>query len=91
MSFDITSQICLAVFGITAIFLLGTKGKWRKYGYIAGMLSQPFWFYQMIKTEQWGILVLCIFYFISWCLGIYNYWIKKDKNGLEDNNGSNNK
>ena len=87
---DILIQTCLAIFGISAIFLLGTKGKWRRYGYIAGMLSQPFWFYTMIKTKQWGIFILCIFYFLSWCLGIYNYWIKKDKNkdenGLDSNN-----
>lgn len=71
------SQFLIGIFGVTAILLVGRKDKWQKWGYIVGLLGQPFWFYSAIINEQWGIVVLCIFYLYSWGQGAYNHWIKK--------------
>lgn len=74
------SQIAIMILGASAIWLVGRKESWKRWGYILGMLSQPFWFYTAYTNEQWGILIMCIFYTYSWGSGIYNYWIKIDRN-----------
>lgn len=70
------SQILIGILGVTAILLVGRKDKWQRWGYIVGLIGQPFWFYSAYANEQWGIFVLSLFYTYSWGQGVYNYWIK---------------
>jgi hypothetical protein len=73
---DIT-QIGIVFFGPLAIFLVSCKEeKTRRWGYVCGCLSQPFWFWTAIINEQWGILILSFFYAFSWMRGVWNFWIK---------------
>ena len=72
------SQIGIMLFGCSAVWLVGRKEHWRRWGYIAGLLGQPFWFYTTIQAEQWGIVILCFWYTYAWAQGAYNFWIKKD-------------
>lgn len=72
------SQIFIMVFGASAIWFVGRKEKWKRWGYIFGIISQPFWFYTSYTNEQWGILIMSLFYTYSWIQGIYNYWIISD-------------
>lgn len=39
---DAVSQVAIFIFGVGAIILLAKKSKW---GFVAGLLSQPFWYY----------------------------------------------
>lgn len=71
------SQIGIFVFGVSAIWLVGRKEWWRKFGYIAGLCGQPFWIYTAIITENYGLGAMCLFYTYSWAQGFYNHWIKK--------------
>lgn len=73
-------QICIIIFGASAIWLVSRRERWSRWGYIAGLLSQPFWFWTTIKHEQWGVLALAVWYTYSWMQGVYNYWIRKDNN-----------
>ena len=72
------NQVIIVIFGAAAIFLVGRKEKWSRWGYIMGMLSQPFWLIESFKNEQWGFFILSIWYTYSWGQGIWNYWIKPD-------------
>lgn len=79
------SQIGIIFFGPLAIYLVSCKnGKVRRWGYIAGCCSQPFWFWTAIINNQWGILVLSFFYAFAWIKGVWNFWIKA--NNMGDNN-----
>lgn len=69
------AQIGLTIFGCAAIWFVGRKESWRRWGFIFGMLSQPFWFYTAWKHEQWGIFILCLWYTYSWGQGIWNFWV----------------
>lgn len=71
-------QIGIMLFGCSAIWVVGRKEKWRRWGYILGLCSQPFWFYSAYQAEQWGILCLCLWYTYSWGQGIWNFWIKSE-------------
>ena len=70
------SQIGIIVFGATAIFLVGLKDNnpWRRWGFVFGICSQPFWFYTTWQAEQYGIFALSIFYAGSWINGFNNHW-----------------
>lgn len=70
------SQMGIVVFGVGALWLVGKDGPYRKYGFIMGLLGQPFWFYTAIHTEQWGIFLIAVIYTITWIRGIYNNWFK---------------
>ncbi len=38
---DIIAQVGIVIFGAIAIILVAKKNKW---GFVVGLLSQPFWF-----------------------------------------------
>jgi hypothetical protein len=70
-------QIAIALTGIVAIWLTQqSNDSWKKYACLFGLAGQPFWFYSAYAAEQWGILVLTIFYTYSWYLGLKNNWLK---------------
>jgi len=79
MMIDIINQILMFIFGAGAIWTVGRTEDWSRWGYIFGLCGQPFWIYAAVKTNQYGMLILVMFYTYSWAQGIYNHWIKKKK------------
>ncbi len=74
--FDIISQFGIAIFGAAAIILVAKKNKW---GFVIGLISQPFWFITSFTNKQWGVFVLSIIFTGSWILGIYEWFFKTEK------------
>ncbi len=72
-------QIFIGLFGATAVWLVGRREHWRRWGYILGLMSQPFWYWTTIEHRQWGIAVLSLWYTYSWAQGVWNYWIRPRK------------
>ena len=72
---EIISQIIIFIFGIAAIILVARKNKW---GFVFGLLSQPFWYITSYLHEQWGVFFLSIGYTLSWLYGVY-VWFYKDR------------
>lgn len=69
------TQIFIMILGASAIYLTTLSNAMRKYGYVLGLLSQPFWFYTTYSNEQWGIFIMCFFYTFSWASGVWNiHW-----------------
>jgi nicotinamide riboside transporter PnuC len=73
---DVISQIGIATLGVAAIILVAKKNRW---GFVFGLLSQPFWFITSFINQQWGIFFLSIIYAGSWILGIYEWFFKNKK------------
>lgn len=73
---DSISQIGITIFGVAAIILVAKKNKW---GFVFGLLSQPFWIITSFINKQWGVLFLSIIYIGSWTLGVYEWFYKKEK------------
>ena len=73
---DIIAQIGIAIFGVTAIILVAKKNKW---GFVFGLLSQPFWYITSYMNKQWGVFFLSFVYTASWCYGVYEWFFKKKK------------
>lgn len=79
------TQIAIFIFGVSAILLVGYKDdEIRKWGFVLGLIGQPFWIYSSYQSEQWGILLMTLFYTFSWSRGIYTHWIKKVEHERRD-------
>ena len=76
MNLDLIAQIGLSIFGIAAIFLVGRKNKW---GFVMGVLAQPFWLTTSYINQQWGVFFVSIIYTISWIYGIHEWFFKNKK------------
>ena len=74
----IIPQVAIMIFGCSAIWLVGRREKWRRWGYILGLCSQPFWFWTTLAHRQYGIFFLCLWYTYSWGQGVWNYWIRPE-------------
>lgn len=72
---DAFIQIMIFMLGVSAIFLVGyTDKNIRKWAYVFGLLSQPFWFYMAWDAQQWGVFAMSFFYALSWARGFFNHW-----------------
>jgi hypothetical protein len=70
---DFLVQTCILVFSAAAIFLVSCKERrHRRWGFICGLVSQPFWFYTTWKHWQWGAFLLSCWYTGSWINGLRN-------------------
>ena len=72
---DFVAQCTVPVLGITAGMMVACKKKW---GFVIGLASQPFWITTAIINHQWGSLVSAVFFVFVWAFGIYK-WFSKDK------------
>jgi len=73
---DFIAQIGIVFFGISSILLVALKNKW---GFVLGLVSEPFFFLTAVINHQWGLFILTIGYTFSWSLGIYIWFFRKHK------------
>jgi len=73
---DQIAQLGVFVFGTSAIILLAKKNKW---GFVVGLISQPFYFITSYINHQWGIFIVSVFYTGSWLFGIYEWFFRNKK------------
>ena len=69
-------QLVIAVCGVGSIFLSqSTYAERRRYACLVGITAQPFWVYATWTAEQWGLLLLTMFYTAAWMRGIWTHWL----------------
>lgn len=74
---EILSQVLILCTGAVAVYLSQQDNeKLKKFACLFGTVGQPFWWYSTLQAEQYGMFLLTLLYTYSWCLGIYNNWIK---------------
>lgn len=73
---DAISQVAIALFGITAIILIAKKNKW---GFVFGLISQPFWYITASIHGQWGVVFISMAYTCSWIFGVYQWFYRERK------------
>lgn len=74
ISLDSIAQIGITIFGVSAILLVARKNKW---GFVLGLISQPFWLITSYLNKQWGVFFLSAVYVFSWAYGVYEWFYKK--------------
>jgi len=70
---DAFSQVALTVLSISAILLVAKKNKW---GFVVGLVSQPFWLITSFINGQWGVFTVSVIYSFVWVFGIYEWFFK---------------
>jgi hypothetical protein len=74
----VISQIGIAIFGVTAIYLSQHPSpRVQRYACILGLSGQVFWFYSSYTEELWGIFALSFFYTWAWFKGFRTYWLHR--------------
>jgi len=72
---DLIAQMGILLTGATAVFLVGLKQhRYRRWGYLLGVIGQPFWAYTTIHNGQYAITAMCLYYGFSWGNGLRNHW-----------------
>lgn len=74
---ELISQVAIVFLGSSSIILVAKKNKW---GFVFGLLGQPFWLITSFINHQWGVFLVAIIYTFSWIFGIYEWFFKKQKN-----------
>jgi len=46
----------------------------RRWGYIVGLASEPFWFWAAYTSEQWDVFGGCVVWTIIWGIGVWNHF-----------------
>ena len=69
--FDLFMQTGATVFGVLAVYLAGKKNKW---GFAAGLASQPFWYATTIFHHQWILTIVNIAFTFSWIMGFREWF-----------------
>jgi len=64
---EFASQSAIFI-GPMGAMLLGSGSRW---GFVVGLMTQPFWFYTSFRHRQWGIFIASIFYAFGWAMGVY--------------------
>lgn len=72
---DVICQIVISITGVTALFLMAKGNRW---GFVVGLISQPFWFITTYQHQQWGIFGISFVYTANWIYGIYNWFFNKN-------------
>lgn len=72
---DAFAQAMILVTGLVSIILIAKKSKW---GWIAGLAAQPFWYYTSYVNGQWGVFLNSVMYTFAWAFGAYA-WFKEDE------------
>ena len=67
-------QILIVVLGMTSIWFLAQKKPWARWGYVLGLLAEPFWLYTAWVNKQWGVVFLVFWYTYAFSLGIFNHF-----------------
>lgn len=71
------------VFGTLVVWMVGWNNKYRKYGYLVGVISQQFWFITLYYNKQWPIFICAILYTYSWANGAWNFIFKAHMGGKQ--------
>lgn len=70
-------QAGIFIFGMSAIWLANDpRPRLRRWGCVAGLIAQPFWYYETWTHQQWGIFASSFIYTYSWGRGFWRQWIK---------------
>jgi nicotinamide riboside transporter PnuC len=73
---DLVAQIGILIFGVSSILLVAKKNKW---GFVIGLISQPFFLLTALINQQWGLFGASIAYTFSWLVGIYEWFFRNNK------------
>lgn len=71
---DAIAQLAILVLSPIAILLLASSGPAARWGFVVGLISQPFWIFAAHRARQAGTFIVSILYLAIWLHGIANHF-----------------
>ena len=71
-------QAYLFITSAASVYLVSRTDKWHKWGFVAGLLSEPGWLYMAYTTNQWAVLLLTLWWTYYWGAGAYRRFFKEN-------------
>jgi hypothetical protein len=69
-------QTSLAILGPTAIWLSQSRTmQFQRWACVVGLISQPFWFWSVWRSGQWGVGVVAVVCALAWLKGLWVHWL----------------
>lgn len=69
------NQALILILGGAAVWLAASpEARRRRWGYLLGLASQPFWLLESAGRGQWGIFILSCWYAWAWARGLITHW-----------------
>ena len=76
MPSDKIVQTALAILGPVAIWLSQSRSReFQRWACIVGLVSQPFWFWSVWRSGQWGVGVVAVVCALAWLKGLWVHWL----------------
>ena len=61
----------------SAIWLLSRPERWMRWGFVVGLIGQPFWLYSTLDSAQWGPFIVSLFFTAAWIKGVReHFWAR---------------
>ena len=71
---DLVQAAILILSGVTAWLLASKHARVRRWGYVVGIVGEPFWLYASWVTNQWGVVLLALWWTAQYIRGAINNW-----------------
>ena len=69
------TQLAILLLSGTAIALIACKSRRAtRWGWLIGLAGQPFWIVETIRTGQWGMLLLSLWFGVHYARGAWREW-----------------
>jgi len=76
MPSELITQTVIALLGPAAIWLSQSRSLgYQRWACIVGLASQPFWFWAVWDSGQWGVAVVAVVCALAWLKGLWVHWI----------------
>lgn len=67
-------QVAIVLLGCAGALLISYGGTLNTWGITATLAAQPFWILATMRTKQWGMLAMALFYTVVWGVGALIAW-----------------
>ncbi|WP_211314808.1 hypothetical protein [Thioalbus denitrificans] len=64
-------QLGMTLFSGAAIWMVGRPEPWSRWGYLVGLVGQPFWFAAAVQSGQWGLFLITCWFTYAWGQGVW--------------------
>lgn len=63
-------QIMILTTSCSSIWLIQRTEKWARWGFVIGLLGVPFWLISTIPANQWGMVIVSVWFGYCNILGV---------------------
>ena len=72
------AQLAILILSGSAIALIACRNpRMSRWGWIVGLAGQPFWIWETVRTGQWGMLLLSVWFGVHYARGAWYAWRRR--------------